>query len=49
MTRFVDSNILSYKLIRLSSLISIQAESSMSEELAAVTIVIAVISENEKH
>ena len=48
MIRFDDFNILSHKLVHLSFLISIPTESSISEEVSAATIVIAIISKTEK-
>ena len=47
MIRFDVSNILTYKLAYLNSLISISTESTMSEELAAAAIVIAIISKGK--
>ena len=43
MIRFDDSTILSYKLVYLNSLISISAESTMSEKLTATTNAIVII------
>ena len=47
MIRFDVSNILTYKLAYLNSLISISTESTMSEELPAAAIVIAIISKGK--
>ena len=47
MIRFDDPNILTYKLAYLNSLISISTESTMSEELAAAAVVIAIISKGK--
>ena len=43
MIRFDESNILLYKLVYLNSLISISTESTMSKELKAAAVVIAII------